>query len=95
MTGIQELHQKWSVDSDYQAEYDKLNEEFEIAKALIQARVSADLTQAEVARRMQTTQSVIARLEGGKGNPSISLGQIPRRLRRFTGAKVRSEGKIP
>ncbi|WP_017326270.1 helix-turn-helix domain-containing protein [Synechococcus sp. PCC 7336] len=70
MTKIQDLHQKWSADPEYLAEYQQLGEEFEIAKALIEARVSAGLTQAEVAKRMKTTQSVIARLEGGRSNPS-------------------------
>ena len=66
----QDLHQKWSADPEYLDEYNQLKEEFEIAKALIEARVSAGLTQAEVAEKMNTTQSVIARLESGKANPS-------------------------
>lgn len=35
------------------------------------ARARAGLTQGEVAQRMGTTQSVVARLEGGKATPSL------------------------
>lgn len=46
--------------------YDAMAPEFEIARELIAARARAGLTQAQVASRMGTTQSVVARLEGGK-----------------------------
>lgn len=52
------------------AAYDKLGVEFKFARELIAARTSARLSQQEVARRMGTTQSVVARLESGKGIPS-------------------------
>jgi transcriptional regulator with XRE-family HTH domain len=54
----------------YRREYQALEEEFSLAAALIEARAHAGLTQEEVARRMETTQAVIARLEGGGSMPS-------------------------
>lgn len=45
------------------AEYDALADEFDMARELITARSRAGLTQADVAQRMGTTQSGIARLE--------------------------------
>lgn len=72
MTKIQDLHKQWLSDPEYREEFDRLGEEFAVAQALSEARVSAGLTQSEVAQRMNTTQSAIARLEGGKGNPSTS-----------------------
>ena len=45
--------------------------EFELSRSLIEARTRAKLTQAELARRMNTTQSVVARLESGRTRPSI------------------------
>ncbi len=57
------------------AEYDSMAAEFEVARELIAARSRAGLTQGDVALRMGTTQSVIARLEGGKRIPSLRTVQ--------------------
>jgi len=58
-------------DPAVRAEYDALEEEFAIASELIAARARAGLSQAEVALRMGTTQSTIARLESGRNLPSL------------------------
>ncbi len=50
--------------------YDEMAQEFEIAGALIEARAKAGLSQGELAKRMGTTQSAIARIESGKHWPS-------------------------
>lgn len=71
MKNVSELHKEWLQNQEYREEYDKLEEEFTIAHALISARAKAKLTQSEVARRMKTTQSVVARLESGASNPSV------------------------
>ncbi len=52
-------------------EYEAQSAEFTMTRELIAARSRAGLTQGEIAQRMGTTQSVIARLEGGKRQPSI------------------------
>jgi predicted transcriptional regulator len=49
--------------------------EFELARELIAARTKAGLTQGDVAARMGTTQSVVARIESGRGTPSIRTVQ--------------------
>lgn len=53
------------------AAYDAQAAEFQIARELIAARARAGLTQADVAERMGTTQSAIARMEGGRRVPSL------------------------
>ncbi len=78
------LFDEWDKDPEFRAAYDALEEEFALANALISAR--ADLSQAELARRMGTSQSAIARLESGRSRPST------RTLRKFaeaTGMKLR------
>jgi predicted transcriptional regulator len=55
--------------------YQALADEFSLARELIAARARADMTQAEVAQCMGTTQSVIARLESGKRQPSMRTVQ--------------------
>src|ERR1700719_3462489 len=52
------------------AEYDALAPEFEISTELVKARLRAGLSQAELAQRMGTSQSTIARLESGQTLPS-------------------------
>jgi DNA-binding XRE family transcriptional regulator len=54
------------------AEFDTHHVEFEIANQLIEARIKSKMTQKEVAEKMKTTQSVIARLESGERLPSLS-----------------------
>jgi len=71
MSKITNLKKKWLKDPEVRKTYEELEPEFEVAHALIAARVKAGLTQAQVAKRMGTTQSVIARLEGGRSLPSI------------------------
>ncbi len=70
MTRIGKLHDKWMKDPAYRAAYDGMEDEFALAAALISARAQADLTQEQVAERMNTTQTVIARLESGRGKPT-------------------------
>ncbi|MCS3453396.1 MULTISPECIES: helix-turn-helix domain-containing protein [Bradyrhizobium] len=52
------------------AEYDALAPEFEIAAELLRARQRAGLSQSELAAKMGTSQSTIARLESGQTLPS-------------------------
>ena len=70
MTKLDDLHEQLLKSKKYRKAHDELAPEFAMARAVIQARVSAGLTQAQLAKRMATTQSVIARLEGGKSRPS-------------------------
>ena len=70
MTKIKDLHRRWSWDDHYKAAYDGLEEEFRLARALIEARTAAGLSQSQLARRMKTSQSYVARIEGGKVRPS-------------------------
>ncbi len=70
MTKIRDLHKKWMKDPRYAEEYNALEEEFALAAAVAKARSRAGLSQSELARRMKTTQSTVARLESGRGLPS-------------------------
>ena len=86
MTKVKDLHRKWSRDPEYCNAYEALAPEFELARAVIGARLKAGLTQAELALRMETTQSVIARLESGRTRPST---QTLARLAAATGTRMR------
>ncbi|WP_180541635.1 helix-turn-helix domain-containing protein [Nevskia soli] len=69
-TTVDDLHKKWMKNPEYRREYNALEEEFSLSAALIEARSRAGLTQEQVAQRMNTTQAVVARLEGGGSMPS-------------------------
>jgi transcriptional regulator with XRE-family HTH domain len=86
MTKIKDLHRRWSKDDDYKGAFNGLDEEFRLARALIEARTRAGLSQSQLARRMKTSQSYIARIEGGKVRPSTGvLG----RFAEATGTRLR------
>ena len=86
MTKLNTLHDKWSREPDYREAYDRLGPEFELSRSLIEARTRARLTQAELAERMKTTQSVIARLESGRSRPSTRTLE---KIAQATGTKLR------
>ena len=60
-------------DPKIKAEYDKLQPEFAMIQAVIDARVKRGVTQQELAQKIGTKQSVISRLESGRANPSIAF----------------------
>lgn len=55
------------------AVYEALGPEFEVMAALIKRRLEKGLTQKELAKRVGTKQSAIARLESGTYNPSLDF----------------------
>lgn len=70
-TNLNELKTRLLADPEIRKAYDEMAPEYEIARAIINARVSCSMTQAELAERMNTSQSFVARLESGSTLPSI------------------------
>jgi len=85
MARISDMHKRWMEEPEYQRAYEALEGEFGLAKAVLQARNRVGLTQAELARKMGTTQPVLARLEGGRARPSMRTLE---RLARATGTRL-------
>ena len=86
LTLVRDLHRRWMKEKGYRDEHEALAPEYEIAKAVIRARVRAGLTQEQLAKRMNTTQSVVARLDGGRARPST---QTLERLAAATGTRMK------
>ena len=75
MKTLKTIKGKLLADPETRAAYDAMADEFDMARELIAARGRAGVTQGEVAQRMGTTQSVIARLESGTRTPSLRTVQ--------------------
>ena len=80
MTKISEFKKRLMNNPEFRSEYAKADAEFAVIEALVKARMNAGLTQTELADRIGTTQSAIARLEGGGVSPSLAT------LRRYAEA---------
>lgn len=52
-------------------EYDRLQPEYAVIRAVIETRMKKGVTQASLASKIGTKQSVISRLESGRVNPSV------------------------
>lgn len=77
---------RWMENPEFAALVNADDHEFDLTLALGEARGEANPSQAEIARRMGTSQPAVARLEGGRGNPSLAT---LRRYAEATGTKLR------
>ena len=75
MKSLKEVKAELLTNPAVRQAYNEQAPEFELARELMAARMRAGLTQGEVAARMGTTQSVVARIESGRGTPSLRTVQ--------------------
>lgn len=72
----EEMRAQWLKDPEFKVEYEALEEEYQLAREMLQARKRAGLTQEDVAELMGTKAPAVARLEAvkvqGKSSPSVS-----------------------
>ncbi len=73
-TSYGEYKNKLLQNDELRIEYDALEEEFSLAKELIQLRKEKNMTQKQLAEQIGTSQPAIARLESGNyRNLSLSF----------------------
>lgn len=65
-----QVHQDLLKQPQYRKAFEALGPKYEMIATLIRARLEEGLTQKELAKRMKTSQSAIARLEGGEVPPT-------------------------
>ena len=71
-----EDHLKHSLKNPkFRKAWEESEAEYQISKALLEARLTKKISQRELAKAANTTQAVISRLEGMNANPSIGLIQ--------------------
>jgi ribosome-binding protein aMBF1 (putative translation factor) len=85
MARVTDMHERWLKEPKYRRAYDALQEDFVLAEAIIEARKRAGLTQQQLARKMGSTQPVVARLESGRTRPSLRTLE---RLAEATGSRL-------
>ncbi len=84
MTKLKDLKARLREDAEFREEYARV-------EALVRARTAAQLTPAALARRLGTTQSAVARPEGGRVSPSFAT---LRRYAEATGTRL-TVGLVP
>jgi predicted transcriptional regulator len=73
MSSYKIYKEKVLQNPEVKAEYDELQPEYDIIQAMIDARVSQNITQMELSERTGITQADISRIENGTRNPSLSM----------------------
>ena len=71
MRTINELKQQLLQNEDVKKEYERLEPEYQVMRAIIKARQEQNLTQQELADRTGIDRSDISKLENGSANPSL------------------------
>jgi transcriptional regulator with XRE-family HTH domain len=71
-----QLRAKALGNPEVKAEFEKLADEFALLDEFLKARTAQGLTQAQVAQKIGTTQSAVARMESGRGKHSPSLATL-------------------
>ncbi|MDY4493527.1 MAG: helix-turn-helix transcriptional regulator [Erysipelotrichaceae bacterium] len=73
MKTLNDMLEKQLKDEEFRKEYETIQPEIDIIKALVDARNSLNLTQKELAERTGINQADISKIENGTKNPSLNL----------------------
>ena len=75
MRTLDDMFAEQMKDEEFRKEYEASQPEMDVIKAIVDARISQNLTQKELAERTGINQADISKLENGTRNPSIRLLQ--------------------
>ncbi|MCR5097890.1 MAG: helix-turn-helix domain-containing protein [Lachnospiraceae bacterium] len=73
MSDLQELTDELMQDQEFVREYEAIQPEVNITRAILDARINAGMTQMELSQKSGISQADISRLEKGTRNPSLNL----------------------
>ena len=73
MKTLQQLKEEQMKDPAFAKEYDAIQPEMDVIRAIVDARTSQNMTQKELAERTGINQADISKLENGTRNPSVNL----------------------
>ena len=72
---LKEYKNQRMQEPEFVQEYESLQPEMKVIRAIIDARISQNLTQKELSEKTGIAQTEISRLENGSRNPSVRLLQ--------------------
>ena len=70
MKTLKQYKDQQMKDADFAKEYEAIQPEMDVIKAIVEARLSQNMTQKELAQRTGINQADISKLENGTRNPS-------------------------
>ena len=73
MRTFDDMLSKQLKDDEFRKEYEAIQPEMDVIRAMIDARIKNNLTQKELAARTGIDQADISKLENGTRNPSLKL----------------------
>lgn len=73
MRTFDDMLSKQLENEEFKKEYEAIQLEMDVIRAIVDARTSQNLTQKELAERTGINQADISKLENGTRNPSINL----------------------
>lgn len=73
MSDYKSFREELLKDPEVKAEYDALQPEFDIIRAMMDARIKQNLTQKDLSIKTGITQADISRIENGTRNPSLAM----------------------
>ena len=88
MSEFRELLNEQLKDPEFKKEWDDIQPEMDVIRAMIDARIAQNLTQKELADKVGMNQADISKLENGTRNPSLKL---LKRLARGMGMQLKIE----
>ena len=73
MKTLKEFKDEQMQDAEFVKEYEAIQPELDVMRAIVDARTSQNMTQKELAERTGINQADISKLENGTRNPSVNL----------------------
>ena len=73
MKTLKEFKDEQMKDVEFVKEYEAIQPELDVIRAIVYARTSQNMTQKELAERTGINQADISKLENGTRNPSVNL----------------------
>lgn len=73
MKTLNDMLEKQLKDDEFRKEYEAIQPEMDVIRAIVDARASQNLTQKELAERTGINQADISKIENGTRNPSLNL----------------------